>query len=210
MPKAFGHRHHKLEVSDFATLRQEARDAVRLELGAMLRPDDRLQRAAEIIRQADLEIAAHAEDRNKTAASLWFYDGTRGLAKVMGLAANAYRIALYQSLYGIDPRSWKQGDPFPAELPTAQGERAEDLAKVAEEAGLPRQDTEEASSRLPELSRIVAAASERRTTALKFMQDAELALFEYGWSADRIAAHAGVRADLVKKHCASARKRRGY
>ncbi|MEV7512020.1 hypothetical protein AB0O57_29100 [Streptomyces sp. NPDC091201] len=229
MPSVSGYPHHKLEIPDYPSIRREAEDAVKDELGRMARPDDRVRRAAEIIRQADLEIAAHIEDRNQAAASLWFYDRVRGLTKVMGLATNAYRSALFQALYGIDPRSRKDGDvytahvlaadgrkattevrPIPADLPAAQGEQAEDLARIAEEAGVPRLDTAEASRQLPKLSSIVAAASARRAVALEFMQDAELALSEepYGWDGPRIAEHAGVSVKLVWKHWGVARKRR--
>lgn len=212
MPNVSGYPHHKLKVPDYPRIRKDAEDAVRDELGSLARPDDQVERAAEIIRQADLEIAAHVDDRNKAAASLWFYDRTRGLNKVMGLATTAYRTALYQTLYGIDPRSRKDTDPFPAVLPTTQGEQAEDLAKIAEEAGIPRLEREEAGQRLPELSRIVTAAAARRASALEFMQDAELALSEepYGWDGYRIAEHAGVSVQLVWKHWTVARKRRGH
>ncbi|OEJ21060.1 hypothetical protein [Streptomyces subrutilus] len=212
MPSVSG-SHHKLEVPDYPRLRKEAEDAVKDELGRMARPDDRVERAAEVIRQADLEIAAHVDDRNKFAASLWFYERTRGLPKVMGLTTNAYRQALYRALYGIDPRSRKDTDPFPAELPASQGAQAEEsLDKIAARAGIPHFDPAYAGERLPELSRIVAEAAARRKVALEFLQDGALALSEepYGWDGYRIAEHAGVSVKLVWKHWAVARKRRGH
>ncbi|MEK8174223.1 hypothetical protein NKH77_50320 [Streptomyces sp. M19] len=39
-------------------------------VGAISRPDDRFKRACEIVQQADLEIAAHAEKRNQAAMSI--------------------------------------------------------------------------------------------------------------------------------------------
>ncbi|MGW3628017.1 hypothetical protein [Streptomyces sp. NPDC000880] len=196
MPKAFGYPHHTLEIPDYTRIRKDAEDAVKDQLGRLARPDDRVEQAAEIIRQADVEIAAHVGDRNAAAASLWFYEGVRGLAKVMGVYPNAYREILSKALYGDSKR------PVPGKL------SAEERAKVAEDAGVPR--IPDAAEKLPKLSRIVAEATARRNAALPFMQDAALALSEepYGWDGHRIAEHAGVAVKLVWQHWETARKRR--
>ncbi|MFJ4988805.1 hypothetical protein ACIP9H_34015 [Streptomyces sp. NPDC088732] len=198
MPKAGTYSTRRIAVPDYDVIKRTAEQAVKDQLGALARPDDRVERAAEIIRQADAEIALHVDDRNAATASLWFYEHTLGLARALGVNKNAYREILAKALTG-DPKGELPGDLD-----------AEGLAKVATAAGVPR--IEDAGDKLPELARIVAAARARRTAAVPFMQDAALALSEepYSWDGERIAAHANVAVKLIWQHWAAARRRREH
>ncbi|MGW2550065.1 hypothetical protein [Streptomyces sp. NPDC001635] len=188
----------KLEVPNYQELRADTERAVKDELGELARPDDRVERAAHIIRQADAEIALHLPERDQMVASLWFYDHVLGLSKVIGVYPTAYREVLSKALHG------DANEPLPRD-----GASLEDLTRIAEEHGVPR--VANAAERLPEVARIVAMARARRAAAVPFMQDAALALSEdpYGWDGERIAEHAGVTTKLIWQHWAAARKRRG-
>ncbi|MFC9280883.1 hypothetical protein [Streptomyces collinus] len=183
----------RVKASDFKAIREREERAVKDELGAIARPDDRIERAAEIIRQADAEIALHLEDRDKAAASLWFYEQVLGLPKALGVAPNAYREILSKALYG-DPKK-----PLPV------GDSAEKLIRLAEEAGIER--VANAAEELPRLAAIVAAARARRGAAVVFMREAALTLSEepYGWDGERIAEHAGVATKLIWQQQRTAR-----
>ncbi|MEU8540848.1 hypothetical protein AB0C52_12825 [Streptomyces sp. NPDC048717] len=176
--------HHSLRIPDHAQLRADATKAVTEELGQLARTDDRFKRACEIVQQADLEITAHSEERNQATLSLFFYDGVRGLGKVLGMLPNAFRQMRTMALHGERNAS----------LLTADDERmsAEERRTAAKEAGLPY--VEDAAERLPELSETVSVATARRKAALPFLQDAALALTEepYSWPTDKIAELGGV------------------
>lgn len=195
MPRAAGMTYAKKRVKalDARKIREQEQAAVRDELGRIARPDDRIERAAAIIRQADAEIALHIDDRDKAAASLWFYEQVLGLPKALGVAPTAYREILSKALYG-DPKK-----PLPV------GDSAEKLIKAAETAGIKR--IANASEELPRLAKIVAAARARRSAAVVFMREAALALSEepYGWSGEKIAQHAGVATKLIWQQQRTAR-----
>ncbi|WP_030780781.1 hypothetical protein [Streptomyces sp. NRRL S-920] len=197
--------HHNLTIPDHKTLRAEATREVEQELGKLARPDDRFKRACEIVQQADLEIAAHSEERNQAALSLWFYDGVRGLEKVLGITHNAYvemrRIALTgDPKANINPG----GDPRARMTP-------EQRIAAALKAGVPRLDSEEAADRLPSLAATVSVANARRKAAMPFLQDSALALTEepYGWSTERIGQLGDVTPKYVRdvKNVAARRRR---
>lgn len=196
--------HHNLTIPDHATLRAQADHQVRDELGAITRPDDRFKRACEVVQQADLEIAAHAEERNQAALSLWFYDGVRGLDKVLGILPNAYtemrRIALHD-----DKKA-----PMNASGDLHTRMSAEERRAAAEEAGVPY--VEDAASRLPSLAATVSVATARRKAAMPFLQNAALALTEepYAWTTDRIAELGNVTPKYVRDVKNAAKRRRGH
>ena len=153
----------RIEVPEHDLIKCQAEQAVRNTLDAVRRrPHDRAKKAAEIIRQADAELATHVNCRNTAAASLWFYERVLGLAFILGVNPNAYREILAKALTG-DPKG---------RLPNSLG--IEELARLAAKAGVPK--IEDAAQKLPELSRIVAAARARRQAAMPFLQDAALAL----------------------------------
>ncbi|MFI6686646.1 hypothetical protein [Streptomyces sp. NPDC050485] len=195
--------HHNLTIPDHKTLRADAERQVKDELGAIARPDDRFKRACEIVQQADLEIAAHSEERNQAAMSLWFHDGVRGLANVLGITPNAYvemrRAALHR-------------DKKAASLTTKDDERmtAEERRAVAQKAGVPH--IKEAADRLPSLSATVSVATARRKTAMPFLQDAALVLTEepYDWTTDRIAELGNVTVKYARDVKNMAKRRRGH
>jgi hypothetical protein len=147
------------------------------------------------VRQADAEIALHVEDRNNAVASLWFYEQVLGLSNAIGVTPNAYREILSKAVFGDPTR----------QLPDIDSN--EGLVAFAEQAGVPR--IEGAADKVLEPARVVAAARARRKAAVRFMQEAVLALSEapYDWTPDKIAEHAGVARSLIYKQRAAARKR---
>ncbi|MBK3639515.1 hypothetical protein [Streptomyces sp. MBT33] len=206
MPKAgITYSKRKVKAPDFKTLRAREERAVKDELGAIARPDDRIERAAEIIRQADAEIALHIEDRDKAVASLWFYEHVLGLARAIDVTPTAYREILSKALYGIDRRRTESGHYELKPVPDVTGP---ELEKLAEEAGMPR--VENAFEELPRLASIVSPARARRDTAVVFMRNAALALSEepYGWSGEKIGEHAGVATKLIWQQQRTARQAR--
>ncbi|GHG80571.1 hypothetical protein [Streptomyces griseocarneus] len=198
--------HHKLTVPDHKTLRDEATSQVKEELGKIARPDDRFKRACEIVQQADLEIAAHTEERNQAALSLWFYDGVRGLDKVLGILPNAYSEMRRFALHGDKKATINPGGDLNARM------TAEERIAAAQKAGVPRLDPDEASERLPALAATVSVAAARRKAAMPFLQDAALALTEdpYDWSTDRIAKLGNTTPKYVRDVKNKAAKRRGH
>ncbi|MGW1275544.1 hypothetical protein ACWD4V_01115 [Streptomyces tsukubensis] len=193
--------HHSLPIPDHAALRKDAGQKVLEELGRIARTDDRFKRACEIVAQADLEIAAHVEERNQAAMSLWFYDGVRGLDRVLGMSPAAYNEMRRLALVGDRLAPINQG-----------GERmnAEERREAAREAGV--KYVENAAETLPALSETVSVATGRRKAALPMLQDAALALTEepYGWSTEQIGELGGVTAKYARDSKNKARQRRGY
>lgn len=196
--------HHNLAIPDHATLRTEAEREVKDELGKIARPDDRFKRACEIVQQADLEIAAHAEERNQAALSLWFYDGVRGLDKVLGVLPNAYSEMRRIALHGDKKATINLGGDLNTRMTAEQRQAA------AEEAGVLH--IEDAADRLPSLSATVSVATARRKAAMPFLQDAALVLTEepYEWTTDRIAELGDVTQKYVRDVKNAAKRRRGH
>lgn len=188
-----------LYVPDYEKIRAAAETVVRNELGAIARPDDRVERAAETIRQADAEIALHIEDRNRALASLYFHDLYEGahLGRMAGITKNAVREIQSQAVYG-DPKK---------RLPARMSD--EELQKIARKAGVPH-ITDSPGETLRENGKIIEAARARRGVAVVFMRDAALALSEepYGWDGPKIAEHAGVGKKLIWQQQAAARAAR--
>ncbi|MFI6142405.1 hypothetical protein ACIBCC_29965 [Streptomyces griseus] len=167
-------------------------------LNASLRPDLLLVEAANVVRQADAEIALWSDERNKALGSLWFYDQVLGLDQASGVTKTAYREILSKVLFG-DAKV-----PLPA---TENNNELEILAESRGVAGLPH---EEAIALLLEAAPLVVAARARRRVAVVYLQDAALALSEppYEWDPDRIADHADIARKLVYKLKDAAAKRR--
>lgn len=183
-----------VERRDFAGIRKAAAAQVAAELGAIADPRDRLQRAGEIIRQAELEVSIVAPERNACAASLAFYDGMRGLNVAMGVGRASYA-QIRRAALGEDTRTGR--------LP-----EQEEAADVAEAADVPR--VKDAAKRLPELSERVAAANARHEAAVPFRQDAALVVSEepYGWSSFETEARTGIPATRIREDLTHARRRR--
>ncbi|WP_328333429.1 hypothetical protein [Streptomyces sp. NBC_00455] len=197
--------HHNLTIPEHKTLRADAERQVKDELGAIARPDDRFKRACEIVQQADLEIAAHAEERNQAAMSLWFYDGVRGLDKVLGILPNAYNEMRRVALHGDKKATINPDGDLNARM-TPEERRA-----AATRAGV--EHIEDAADRLPSLSATVSVAGARRKAAMPFLYDATLALTEepYGWSTTKIAEMGDdLTPAYVRNLKTRAKKRRGY
>lgn len=198
MPKAGLTYSPKIPPPDYAKIKKDASDAVKSELGRVIRPDVLIVKAAGIVRQADAEIALHADERDKAVASLWFYDQVLGLSKTIGVMPTAYREILSKALFG----------DASTPLPTADdNKKLQDLAK---RRGVPRIPYDAAASTVVQAGSIVAAARARRKAALFFLQEAALVLSEapYEWDPDKIAEHADITRRLVYNLKDAAAKRR--
>ncbi|WP_445517355.1 hypothetical protein [Streptomyces sp. NEAU-174] len=195
--------HHNLTIPDHKMLRAEAEREVKEELGVIARPDERFKRGCEIVQQADLEIAAHTEERNQAALSLWFYEGIRGLDKVLGILPNAYSEMRRIALHGDKKATINPGGDLKARM------TAEERRRAAEKAGVPY--IEDAADRLPSLAATVSVATARRKAAMPFLYDVTLVLTEepYEWTTDRIAAHGDVTPAYVRNLKSRANRRRG-
>lgn len=194
--------HHNLTIPDHEKLRADAEREVKDELGAIARTDERFKRALAIVQQSDLEIAAHVEERNQAAMSLWFYDGVRGLDRVLGILNNAYvemcRLALHGNKKApVNPKGTRM--------------TAEERKAAAEAAGVPK--VEKAADTLPALATTVSVATARRKAAMPFLYGATLALTEepYGLNAVQIAELVdGLAPAYVRNLKTRAKKQRGY
>ncbi|AIS02590.1 hypothetical protein [Streptomyces glaucescens] len=184
---------------NYPPLRRSAEQKVLHEMGQISRPEDRIVRAVEIVRQADAEIGAHLGDRNAALASLYLYDHLEGasLADAVGVNKNALRKVLAEVSLG-DSR---------AQIPPHMSD--DELTQFAKKHKV--RHIPDAAERLAELGRIIEKAKARRGVAVRVMQDTILVLNDepYGWKPERIAEHAGVMRDLIYKQRAAARKRHG-
>ncbi|MFJ1732057.1 hypothetical protein [Streptomyces sp. NPDC088254] len=93
------------------------------------------ERAADVIRRADAEIALHLEDRDQAVASMWFYEHVLGLARATDVTNTACREILSKALYGIDRRRTESGHYELWPVPDVTGP---ELVKLAEGTGVPR------------------------------------------------------------------------
>ncbi|MFE6185526.1 hypothetical protein ACFQ6U_13975 [Streptomyces sp. NPDC056465] len=194
----------RIAAPDYARIAEDAEDSVMQALGVK-RPEDLVAKppadlvvaAAEVVRQADAEIAVHIDERDHALAHLWFYEQRLGLAVTAGLTQTGYRMALAKLMFGDKKH-------LLPDVPTN-----EELVQAAEEAGIERVDNAEAQ--LLETAPIVYAARARRNLAVRYMQEAVFALSEppYKWKPGQIAEHAGVAQHLIYQHRTAARKRRG-
>ncbi|MEU5748181.1 hypothetical protein ABZ804_21915 [Streptomyces sp. NPDC047726] len=204
MPKGGLKYGKRIAAPDYAQIAEDAKKSVMQSLDikkpedlVSKRPDDLVVKAADVVRQADAEIAVYIGERDQALAHLWFYEQRLGLARTSGLALMGYRHALAKLMFG------DKTHPLP-DVPTN-----EQLVRAAEEAGIERVD--DAEAQLLKAAPIVYAARKRRTLAVGYMQEAVFALSEppYGWTPERIAEHAGVARELVYQQRAAARKRHG-
>lgn len=207
MPKAGIKYGPRIKGPDYTQIAKDAETTALKALGlnperpedliARVRPDDLVVKAAEVVRQADAEIALYQGERDRALAHLWFYEQRLGLAGTVGLSPLGYRRNLAATVFG------NKNHPLP------DAETNDELIRFAEEAGVER--VENAEAKLLEAAPIVYAARARRDVAVRFMQEAVLALSQppYDWSPDRIAEHAGVSRTLAYKQRAAARKRHG-
>ncbi|WP_328491254.1 hypothetical protein [Streptomyces zaomyceticus] len=211
MPKAgftFGPR---IAAPDYKQIDEDAEQQVLKDLGVedleltdvpamarsgKIRPDDLLVKAAQIVEQADAELGVYLEERDQALAHLWFYEQRIGLAKTAGLTLTAYRNILSTMMFG---QKQAVGDH----------ETAEEIVQAAEAAGVQRID--DAEARLLKAAAIVRAARTRRGLALRYQQEAALALTmkPYDWSTGQIAETAGVEWQTAYSQVAVARKRHG-
>ncbi|MFJ2225601.1 hypothetical protein ACIOFY_36865 [Streptomyces anulatus] len=198
MPKAGLTYSPKIPAPDYEKIKKDADDAVKRELGATIRPDVLIVKAAEIVRQADAEIALYADERNAAVASLWFYDQVLSLHQTIGVAPNAYREILSKALFGDAKK------PVPSVDSSA---KLKAMAKYRKVAHIPYDKAAETAVRA---STLVASARASRKAALFYLQEAALVLTEapYDWTPDKIAEHADITRRLVYNLKDAAAKRR--
>ncbi|MET8717394.1 hypothetical protein ABZV52_29960 [Streptomyces sp. NPDC004735] len=188
-----------LDLPDYENLRREAQEAVQNELSQRRRMDDRIELAAHIIRQADAEIALHADDRNAALASLFLYDHYEGrhLGLMAGVTKNNVREILSQAVYGDRKRT----------LPPRMSE--EEMTELAHEHKVSHVKKSPGET-LRSAGTVIETAKARRAVAVTAMQNAALVLHDTDVSLADIANKVGVSRKLIWQHVAAARKRRGY
>lgn len=187
MPKAGRTYGPRIAAPDYAKIKKDAEARVLLELGlvrpedaAAARPTDLILKAAQIVKQADAELALHLDERDEALAHLWFYEQRLALSKTVGLTPMGFRHALAKLMF----------DDKRHPLPDGSNE---ELVQAAEAAGLKR--IANAKEKLLKAAPIVYAARARRDVAVRFMQEAVFALSRapYDWTPEEIAEHAGCR-----------------
>ncbi|MER6109317.1 hypothetical protein [Streptomyces hirsutus] len=186
-----------LVVPDYKRIREDAAAPVESELRKFRRPDRHLEVAADIIRQADAEIALHVDDRNAALASLYLHDHYEGhqLGRLAGVTKNAVREILSEAVYG-DPKKM---------LPPRMTE--EQMTQTALEHNVPH-ITKSPGDTLRSSGEIIEAAKARRSVAVRWMQDAVLKLSEEGRENAEIAQMAGGSRKLIWQHLQAAQRRR--
>ncbi|MCG8971806.1 hypothetical protein [Streptomyces sp. CL12-4] len=195
----------RLTSPDYAAIAENAEKSVLKALGlerpedlvAKVRPEDLLVRAADVVRQADAEMAVHLDDRDRSMAHLWFYEPRLGLARAAGLTIVGFRHALARLVYG------NKTHPLP------DVDSNEELARVGEELGV--EPVEDAEEKFLKAAPLGYAARIRRDKAVYYMQEAVLALSQppYEWGPEKIAEHAGVERKVIYKQRTTAQKRHG-
>ncbi|MGP4046868.1 hypothetical protein [Streptomyces sp. 2A115] len=204
MPKAGITYGPRIQAPDYAQIDETAEQEVLKGLGlrrpedlVAARPDGLLVKAWGIVEQADAELGAYLDERDRALAHLWFYEPRLGLARTAGLSTMGYRGAIARVVYGDKKHP----------LPEVQSNEV--LAKLGKELRV--KHVKDAEKKLLEVAPIVYAARARRELAVRFMQEAVFALSQepYGWTPERIAEHVGVHRDLIYKQRAAARKRHG-
>ncbi|MFK0294306.1 hypothetical protein ACIQU6_28070 [Streptomyces sp. NPDC090442] len=186
------HSQSKVAIPEHKQLRADAKREVEEELSGIARAHHRFARASEIVQQADLEIAAHVEERNQAAVSLWLYEGVRGVARVLGVYPNAFYEMYRLALFGDKKANVSHDGDLVSRMSAAERRQA------AEDAGVPF--IEDAAERLPGLSETVSVATARRQAAMPFLQDAALELSEEpcSWEVERIAKLGNVTTKYVR------------
>ncbi|MFK0279494.1 hypothetical protein ACIQVL_03335 [Streptomyces sp. NPDC090499] len=204
MPKAGITYGPRIKAPDYKQIAADAEKQVLEHLGlerpedlvAKARPDNLVVGAAEVVDQADAELALYLDERDQALAHLWFYEQRLGLSKTAGLTNMGYRHALAKLMFGDKRHTLPDGTN-------------EELVQAAEQAGIER--VPDAEAQLLKTAPIVFAARARRDVAVRYMQEAVLALSQspYDWTPDKIAEHAGVHRELIYKQRSAARKRHG-
>ncbi|QFG13347.1 hypothetical protein SEA_GILGAMESH_155 [Streptomyces phage Gilgamesh] len=205
MPKAGITYGPRIEAPDYEEIKKAAEKQVHKAIGftrpedllKKVRPEEPAAKAAQVLEQADAEIALHLNERDQALAHLWFYDPRLGLARTAGLSTMGYRGAIARIVYGDKKHA----------LPEVVSNEA--LARIGGTLGVKR--VKDAEAQLLKAAPIVYAARARRDVAVRFLQDAVLALSlpPYEWTPERIAEHVGMDRASVYKLREAALKRYG-
>ncbi|MFE6639558.1 hypothetical protein ACFVFT_38410 [Streptomyces tendae] len=204
MPKAGIKYGPRIAAPDYQKLAQEAEQQVLKQLGIARpedligkQPTDLVVKAWSVIEQADAELGAYLDERDQALAHLYFYEPRLGLARTAGLSTMGYRGAIARIVFGDKKHA----------LPDVRSN--EELAMIGKELGAKR--VKDAEAQLLEAAPLVYAARARRDIAVRYMQEAVLALSmpPYEWTPDQIADHVGVDRSLIYKQRSAAGKRHG-
>ncbi|MET8696896.1 hypothetical protein ABZV65_30650 [Streptomyces bauhiniae] len=188
-----------IEAPDYDALREKAEQDVEEALGAAERPDDRVKLAAEIIQQADVEIATYADTRNDLLASLYLHDLIEGtqLSQIAGVNKNGLRRLLGTAVYGSSARK-----TLPAFMKDAEMNA---LAKALNVRHIKKSP----GKQLLEASLVIEKAKARRKAATPVLRDTALELVEkHDWAVHQVAAHTGLTNKMASEHIKFARLRR--
>ncbi|MFI8206635.1 hypothetical protein [Streptomyces sp. NPDC085937] len=204
MPKAGIKYGPRIAAPDYDEIALEAEQQVLKQLGitrpedlVSKQPTDLIVKAWSALEQADAELGSYLDERDQALASLWFYDPRLGLARTAGLSTMGYRGAIARVVYGDKNHA----------LPAVESNEA--LARLGKDLRV--KHIKDAEAKLLEAAPIVYAARTRRDAAVRYMQEAVLALSlpPYNWKPEQIADHVGVDRNLIYKQRAAARKRHG-
>ncbi|MFJ4342618.1 hypothetical protein [Streptomyces sp. NPDC088915] len=174
----------KLDRPDFASIRKQAEEQVNKEFATISRPDERLERAAEIVNEAQDELDRLIEDRDKAIASLTCYTTARGINLSAGLSRTGVLRVMQKALkLGRD-----------AALPAR-----EQLAAAGKDAGVPM--VKDAHEALPRIAREYETHRALRDAAMPIRNAAipVMAAAPYEWAHQRIADEIGVPASYVTR-----------
>ncbi|RZU28261.1 hypothetical protein EV284_6427 [Streptomyces sp. BK022] len=188
-----------IEAPDYDALREKAERDVVQALDRVERLDDRVQLAAEIIQQADIEIATYADTRNELLASLYLHDLIEGaqLSQIAGVNKNGLRRLLGYAVYGSAARK-----TLPAYMSDA------DMNALAKQMNV-RHIKKSPGKQLLEASLVIEEAKARRKAALPVFRRTALELVEkHDWAVHQVAAHTGQTNKLMSEHLKFARKAR--
>ncbi|MFJ8301289.1 hypothetical protein ACIQ9R_36060 [Streptomyces sp. NPDC094447] len=166
-----------LERPDFATIRDDARDQVLAEFADITRPDERLERSAEVVIEAQEEMDRLIVERDQLIASLSCYTTAKAVYFSAGLSRTGLKRVMERALR-LDRD---------AKLPTR-----DDLMQAGQDAGVPF--VENAHETLPKIAREYERHRTIREAATQ-IRDAVIPVLvapPYQWTHQRIADAAGI------------------
>lgn len=174
----------KLERPDFAAIREQAARQVNDEFATISRPDERLERAAEIVNEAQDEMDSLIDDRDAAIASLTCYTTARGINLSAGLSRTGV-LRVMQKALKLDRD---------AGLPAR-----EQLAAAGKDAGVPV--VPDAHEVLPRIAREYETNRALRDAAMPIRNATipVMAAAPYEWAHQRIADELGVPAPYVTR-----------
>lgn len=174
----------KLERPDFDTIREQATRQVNDEFATISRPDERLERAAEIVTEAQDEMDSLIADRDWAIASLTCYTTARGINLSAGLSRTGV-LRVMQKALKLDRD---------AALPPR-----DELAAAGKKAGVPM--VMDAHEVLPKIAQEYETNRALRDAAMPIRNAVipVMAAAPYEWTHQRIADELGVPAPYISR-----------